>query len=316
MPSTTDTPAVPKRKKSSVLDMAVQGVEGTLSRPGELEPIAISSIERPGVRSKLQLDRSTGTLPVKYIRPDPDQPRKIDTTAQAFRELVASVKEHGIIQPITVRYVEKGDHFQIIAGERRYRAALAAGLEEMPAIVKDLDDTDKAVHQLEENIQRQDLNPIEEAAAIQRLMAAKGYSQRQVAEKIHKPESYVSEILAIDERLTRQEKASIVKLRTSEVPNKSLIYAALRAPDQETRQTLLFGQLAGKRVTVAGARAAIAEKKRPAGGRPKAFTEHISLDELGATVTIRFPKKVRVAPESVLEALDAARAMLKRKPPR
>lgn len=186
----------------------------------------------------------------------------------------------------------------------------------MPAIVKDLDDTDKAIHQLEENVQRQDLNPIEEAGAIRRLMAAKDYTQRQVAEKIHKSEAYVSELLAIDEQLTRQEKASLGKLRPAEVPGKSLIYAALRAPDLETRQTILSGKLAGRKITRADARAAIAEKKRPAGGRPKAFAEHIDLDELGATVTIRFPKKSRVAPEAVLEALDAARVVLKRKPPR
>lgn len=311
MPSPSAPPA-PKHKKPGILDLAAAGVTKTLERSSELPALELSVIERDGVRSKLRLDRSTGALPLKYVRPDPNQPRQVDTRSSDFRDLVASIREHGVIQPITVRYVEGGDYFQIVAGERRYRAALAAELLEIPAVVKDLDDTNTAIQQIEENLHRENLNPIEEAAAIRRLMTAKDYTQRQVAQKIHKPESYVSQLLAVEERLTRQEKTAIGKLRPDEVPNKTLIYAALRAPDPKTRQTILFGKLDGKKVTVADARAAIADKKKPAGGRPKGYAKHIDLDDLGAVVTVRFPKKARVADEDVLYALQAARIAFKR----
>jgi ParB family chromosome partitioning protein len=311
MPSTTDTPATSRRKKPSVLDLAVQGVQGTLARPSELAAVELSVIERDGVRSKLRLDRSTGTLPLKYVKPDPNQPRQVDTQAPDFKDLVASIREHGVIQPITVRYIEGDDYFQIVAGERRYRAATAAGLAEIPAVVKDLDDTNTAIQQIEENLHRTNLNPIEEAAAIRRLMTAKEYTQRQVAAKIHKPESYVSQLLAVEERLTRQEKAAIVKLRPDEVPGKTLIYAALRASDPKTRQTLLFGTVTGEKTTVRAARAALAEKK-PTVGRPKAKVVQIAVEDVGAVVTVRFPKKARVPDDDVLYALQAARASFKR----
>ncbi|NOT35557.1 MAG: ParB/RepB/Spo0J family partition protein [Candidatus Eisenbacteria bacterium] len=295
-----------------MLDLAVQGVQGTLARPTELPAVELSVIERDGVRSKLRLDRSTGTLPLKYVKPDPNQPRQVDTHAPDFADLVSSIREHGVIQPITVRYVEGDDYFKIVAGERRYRAASAAGLSEIPAVVKDLDDTNAAIQQIEENLHRTNLNPLDEAAAIRRLMSAKDYTQRQVASKIHKPESYVSQLLAVEERLTRHEKAAIVKLRPDEAPGRTLIYAALRAPDPETRQALLFGKVSGKTITVAQARATLAEKKRRAGGRPRAAVVQISVEDIGAVVTIRFAKRTRVADDDVAYALEAARATFRR----
>lgn len=305
MPSTTDTPTTPRRRKPNVLDLAVQGVQGTLSRTTGLPAVDLSAIERDGVRSKLRLDRSTGTLPLKYIKPDSNQPRHVDTQAPDFRDLVASIREHGVIQPITVRYVEGDDVFLIVAGERRYRASTVAGLKEIPAVVKDLDDTNAAIQQIEENLHRTNLNPVDEAAAIRRLMTAKDYTQRQVAEKIHKPESYVSQLLAVEERLTHHEKAAIVRLRPDEVPGKTLIYAALRASDPETRRALLFGNASGKKFTVGDARAVLAEKKA-AIGRPRAKIVQIDVEDIGAVVTVRFPKKARVPDEDVLYALQAA----------
>jgi len=312
MHSTTDPSGTRRPKKPTVLDLAVLGVQATLARPSELPAVELSGIERDGVRSKLRLDRSTGSLPLKYIKPDPDQPRKVDPQSADFRDLVASIREHGVIQPIAVRYVDGEDYFQIVAGERRYCASIAAGLQDIPAVVKDLDDTNTAIQQIEENLHRTNLNPMEEAAAIRRLMSAKEYTQRQVAAKIHKPESYVSQLLAVEERLTREERAVISKLRPDEVPGKTLIYAALRAPDPETRNTILFGHLAGKKITVATARTTLAGMKRPAGGRPRAKVVALSVEDVGAVVTVRFPKKARVADEDVLYALQAAYAAFER----
>lgn len=309
-----DSQTTPRRKRWDAL--VSRRVTETLEREVTVPPLAVSTVERDQVRSKLQLDRSAGTISLKDIRPDPDQPRRVNADSESFKELLASVRDSGVLQPITVRYIADGDYFQIIAGERRYQAACAAGLKEIRAIVHDEDDTQKAIHQLVENLHREDLNPIEEAAAYRRYMDVTHENQDQLAKRIRKSKTYVSRILAIDNGLTPGEKTTLAKVATSQLPGKSLIFAALQASSSETRSALLFGRLDGKNITVATARATVAETKRHAGGRPKAFTENVKLDELGATVTVRFPKKIRVAPEAVLEALDAARAVLKRKPPR
>jgi ParB/RepB/Spo0J family partition protein len=268
------------------------------------EPEIPKMIERDGVRSKLRIDRTTGIVPLATIRPDPDQPRKVDTNAESFRELVASVKDHGVIQPITVRHVEDGDYFRIVAGERRYRAAIAAGLSEIPAIVKDLDDTATAVQQLEENIQRKNLNPLEEAEAIRRLMSATGETQEQVAGRIHKSKSYVSKLLAIDQQLTREEKADLALVSGGNNPGISLIYAALRARTPEIRAAILTGKL---KTNEADRRAKASRR-----GRRPAFVRVLHVEDLGALVSVRFPKRTRVPAEAVLQALDAAREAFKR----
>src|SRR5262249_18896555 len=147
---------------------------------------------------------------------------------------------------------------------RRYRAARAAGLTEIRAIVHDVDDTTKAIHQLVENLQREDFHPIEEAAAMRRYLAATGETQDQLAVRIGKSKSYVSETLAIDQRLSQAEKVRLVRVRPAELPGRSLIYAALRASDAEIRRRILFGG-----VTRAEARSALG-KAKPRSGRPRA----------------------------------------------
>jgi ParB family chromosome partitioning protein len=232
----------------------------------------------------------------------------VDTSSEEFRNLVASVQDHGVLQPITVRYIEDADHFQIIAGERRFRAAQAAGLREIGAIVKDVDDTATAVQQIEENLHRKNLNPLEEAAAIRRLMSATAETQEQVAHRIHKSPAYVSRVLTIEEQLTRQEKTDLAKLAPAQAPGISLIHTALQTSDPKMRAAILSGGL--KR---AEARQAVAATKgRPIVGRPKTFSRTFRATDAGATVTVRFEKKKNASREDVLDALDAARAELKR----
>lgn len=280
---------------------ALVGRRVTETRDRELTvpPLTVTTAEREVIRTKLQLDRSTGLLQLDHVRPDPNQPRKVDTSSEDFQDLIASIREHGVLSPITVRYVAKGDYFRIIAGERRFHAASAAGLEEIPAVVKDLDDTATAVQQLEENIQRKNLNPLEEAAAIRRLMSATGETQEQVAGRIHKSKSYVSKVLAIDQQLTRQEKAGLAEVSGGNPPGISLIYAALRAKAPEIRAAILTGKLRGDEVH----KRAKADRR----GRPPAYSRTFRLDDLGAIVAVRFPKKFRVPADIVLAALDAAR---------
>jgi ParB family chromosome partitioning protein len=133
-------------------------------------------------------------LPVADIAPNPGQPRRqFDEAAMA--ELTASVKAHGVLQPILVR-PHAGRH-QIIAGERRWRAAQAAGLHEVPVVIRRLDDGQVAEIALIENIQRADLNAIEEARGYQKLIAEFGHTQAVLADIVGKSRSHITNLLRL-----------------------------------------------------------------------------------------------------------------------
>jgi len=134
-------------------------------------------------------DRSLRNLPVDLIRPNTFQPRS-HFDDDALRSLTASVRELGVLQPILVRAV--GDHFELIAGERRWRAAQAAGLEQVPAIVRDATDTTSLEHALVENLHREDLSALEEAAAFQQLVDEFDLSYEDVGRRVGKSRSAVA----------------------------------------------------------------------------------------------------------------------------
>lgn len=133
-------------------------------------------------------------LPVADISANPDQPRR-RFDAEAMAELVASVRAHGILQPILVR-PHAGSH-QIVAGERRWRAAQAAGLHEIPVVVRPLDDRQVSEIALIENVQRADLNAIEEARAYHRLIAEHGHTQAVLADVVGKSRSHLANLLRL-----------------------------------------------------------------------------------------------------------------------
>jgi len=128
------------------------------------------------------------------VVPNKDQPRK-QFDKDALEELTASVSRYGVITPLIVR--KNGRYYEIIAGERRWRAAQAAGLKEIPVIVRDYDDQRSAEVAIIENLQREDLNPIEEARAFEQLMKEYGFSQEEVAEKVSKNRSTVTNTLRL-----------------------------------------------------------------------------------------------------------------------
>jgi len=130
----------------------------------------------------------------ELIRPNPFQPRE-DFDTHSLEELTQSIKEKGIIQPVLVR--QKGDHYELIAGERRFRAANSLNLKEIPAIVKDARDIDSLELSLIENIQRQNLNPIEEAHAYQYLIDKFQMSQDRLSEVLGKARASVSNTLRL-----------------------------------------------------------------------------------------------------------------------
>ena len=129
------------------------------------------------------------------ISPNPNQPRR-DFDPESLRELADSIAEIGIVQPITLRKMED-DTFQIIAGERRWRAARLAGLQEVPVIVMEADDRKAAELAMIENLQREDLNPIEEAAGFQSLMETYHMTQEEAASRVGKSRSAVANALRL-----------------------------------------------------------------------------------------------------------------------
>ena len=131
---------------------------------------------------------------ISDIQKNPYQPRK-EFSKEKIQELAQSIKENGLIQPIIVRQ-SPVIGYEILAGERRYRASIAAGLSEVPVIIKKLSDQEMMVHSIIENLQREDLNPIEEAKAYQSLID-KGYTHADIAEKMGKSRPYITNLVRL-----------------------------------------------------------------------------------------------------------------------
>ncbi|MEO1137767.1 MAG: ParB/RepB/Spo0J family partition protein, partial [Pseudomonadota bacterium] len=134
-------------------------------------------------------------LPIEHLKPNSDQPRR-RFDKDAIEELAASISAKGMLQPILVR--PKGtDRFEIVAGERRWRAAQKAKLHKVPVIIRELTDEETAEIALIENVQRVDLNPVEEAAAYERLSDVHGRTQEQIAKAVGKSRSHVANIMRL-----------------------------------------------------------------------------------------------------------------------
>ncbi len=177
--------------------------------------------------AKLKTYMETGRvvfLPARSIKPNPAQPRRI-FNEEALQELSESIQSHGIIQPLSVRRV--GTNYELIAGERRLRAAQKAGLTEIPCIVMSMDDAESGVVALVENLQRQDLDFIEEAQGISRLIQLQNLSQEQAARMIGKSQSAVANKL----RLLKHSPQVLEALRAGELTERHA-RALLRLPSE------------------------------------------------------------------------------------
>ena len=183
--------ATPIRKRPSGLGRGLNALFGdaaveapVLATPGSAAraaPVAGDSVQH---------------IPVGAIRPLPGQPRRhFDETAIA--ELADSIGLRGLLQPIIVRRAPDGDGYQLVAGERRWRAAQRAGLHQIPALVRELDDAATYEIALVENIQRQDLNAIEEASAYRRLIEDFGHNQEALAKLVGKSRSHVANLMRL-----------------------------------------------------------------------------------------------------------------------
>jgi len=177
----TDSAPASSRKPRPGLGRGLSALMGDMARE---EPVAAGSAPSAGVR----------TLPVGSLSPHPGQPRRHFDDA-ALDELAASIAARGLIQPIVVR--PHGHDYQIVAGERRWRAAQRARLHEVPVIVREFSDAETLEIALVENIQRQDLNAIEEAQAYQRLIAEFHHTQDALGKLVHKSRSHIANLLRL-----------------------------------------------------------------------------------------------------------------------
>lgn len=135
-------------------------------------------------------------VPVEKLVPNPNQPRR-DFPEAALQDLAASLRQKGVIQPLIVRPTQSPELFEIVAGERRWRAAQLAQLHELPVIIRDLDDTEVLEVAIIENIQRADLNAVEEALGFRQLMDRFGHTQEKLAEALSKSRSHIANLLRL-----------------------------------------------------------------------------------------------------------------------
>lgn len=195
-------------------------------------------------------------IPLQNIRPNSKQPR-LFFDHEGLEELVSSIKEHGILQPLVVTDLGDGN-FELIAGERRLRAAKLAGLKEVPAIVRQADEQEKLELAIIENIQRRDLNPIEEARAYARLRDEFNLTQEQVGQKVGKSRPQVANIIRLLD-LEDDIQQALAEGRISQSNARTL----LGIPDSDERAKL-FSQMLSGSFTVRQAESKIpASNKRP-----------------------------------------------------
>jgi ParB family chromosome partitioning protein len=208
--------------------------------PAPGAPAPATGIRRPS--------DGTRTIAVEEIHPSPGQPRTRFDDAR-LDELAASIKTQGIIQPLIVRTrrQEDGGGYELIAGERRWRAAQRAGLHEVPAVVRDVAPTQAFEMALVENLQREDLNPLEEAAGYQRLVEEFGYTQEQLSERVGKDRSTVANALRLL-RLPESVRGLLGEGRLSMGHARALLGLEAAAAMETLARKIVAGELSVRRV--------------------------------------------------------------------
>src|SRR6059058_5832969 len=230
-------------------------------------------------------------LPIDKLDANPDQPR---TEIGDLTDLTASIKEKGVLEPLLVKPTPTG-RWMIIAGERRWRAATAAGLKEVPCIEMDVDDSAVAEIALIENMQRKDLTPWEEADGLRALCERFGYTHEDVARKVGKSRSTVTEALSI----ASIPNAIRAVCRKADISSKSLLLQIVRQPDDESMRAMAE-QIAEQGLTRDGARKARRAYIDPTGtSEPFVYRYEAAGKEF--RVEVKF-KRANVSAEELFEA--------------
>lgn len=229
------------------------------------------------------------TLPISQVEPGLNQPRK-RFDQEALADLAESIRIHGIIQPLTVRRLSTG-YYQIIAGERRWRAAKLAGLTEVPAVIMEADDRKVMELGLIENLQREDLNPAEEARGYQTLMEEYGLTQEQVAQQMGKSRPAIANtlrLLALPEDIMKL----VEEGHLSAGHARAILGAPTPAMQRQAAKKVVEGQL-----SVRQTEALIKALQKQAQEKPKPAGEDLSLylGELEKDLSGRLGRKVKIA---------------------
>ena len=232
-------------------------------------------------------------IPVDKIRPNPDQPRK---ALGDLRDLTDSIREKGVLEPLLVRFMPREDTHYIISGERRYHAARAAGLLELPCIEKIADDAETLELGLIENLQRKDLTPFEEADGLYRLAEQFSYTHEDIARKISKARSSVTETLSlrnIPESLRR-------RCIERGINSRSLLLQIARQPN-EKKMAETVQRIVGGGLTRDEARKERREEKS-AGPRPQPFVFNFQPENESFRLRLQF-RKSQVSREDLISTL-------------
>jgi ParB/RepB/Spo0J family partition protein len=270
-----------------------------LSEDRELPPAIVSLLSPDGPT------RSVGVriVQVDRIEPNPEQPRMV-FEQEALDELAASIREHGVLQPILVRPLGPNT-YQIVAGERRWRASRQAGLATIPALIEDIDDDTALEIAIIENLQREDLTPLDEAAMFDRMIHQHGYSIRKLADKLGKDKGYLENRLRLAD--APPEIRELVSLRKDSL---SHAYELMKVEDPKKRKRLA-AQVARGELTLIKLRDKIeGRRSRPAqpiedadvASVPEAVTAEAASVEAGETRWVDESPRVPISDDSLVNA--------------
>jgi len=232
-------------------------------------------------------------VPIEQIDPNPAQPRQM---MGDLSELVASITEKGILEPLVVR--QRGDRYQIVAGERRYQAAVLAGLTQLPVVFREADDAEVIELALVENLQRKDLTPFEEADALHGLATSCGYTHEELAKKLSRSRTSITESLT----LTRIPDEVRNLCRLADISSKSLLLEIVRQSDTK-KMLALVERITSGHTTRESVRRDTA-KSRPQGpGRPRSFVFNFRPPTKAFTMKLQF-RKGSVEKQEIIETLE------------
>lgn len=224
----------------------------------------VSSVAEKAKETENNDERTVRMIKMSMVEPNREQPRK-QFGEDALLELAESIKQFGVLQPLLVQ--KKGEYYEIIAGERRWRASKLAGVKEIPVIIKEFSQQQAVEISLIENIQREDLNPIEEAVAFKRLMEEFHLKQDEIAERVSKSRTSVTNsmrLLKLDERVQR--------MLIDEMISTGHARALLAIEDAEA-QTLAAGKVFDEKLSVRETEKLVKELLNPAQPKPEKVTD-------------------------------------------
>ena len=296
-----------KRGLARGLDALLGGGKSNKAEPAE----ATSAGESSAAPSSAQADKGQSTLPVEYLQRGRYQPRR-HFDENKLQELADSIKAQGMVQPIVVRSV--GDKsYEIIAGERRWRAAQLAGLAEVPVFIREVDDQTAMAMALIENIQRDDLNPLEEAVALHRLLDEFGLTHQEIANAVGKSRTTVTNLMRLLE-LAPEVKALVDERKLDMGHARALL--ALKAGDQRKAANEVVKKGLSVRATEALVKALLSPKpaasKKAASGYDSDTRRLLDdlTDRLGAKVDLKQTGKGKGTLQISYNSLDELEGIL------